>query len=99
MPHRRDGSNQQRFHLPNGLVEAYKNSSGNDAVTDIVFDDFGNVCQPHHVAIVQSVPGIDAHSEFIGEFRGLRNGLYFRVGFFRAFGIRITARVDLDEIG
>ena len=98
MSHRRDGSTQQRFHLPNGLVEAYKNRSGNDAVADIVFDDFRNVSQPRQVAIVQTVPGIDAHSEFVRELRGLRNGFYFRVGFFRAPGIRIPAGMELNEI-
>ena len=99
MPRRRDGSTQQCFHLANGLVEAHQNRSGNDAVADVVFDDFRNVSQPRQVAIVQAVPGIDAHSEFVGELRGLRNGRYFRVGFFRAPGIRIPARMELDEIG
>ena len=99
MSHRRDGSTQQRFHLPNGLIEAYQNRSGNDAVADVVFDDFRNVSQPREVAIVQAVPGIDAHSEFVRELRGLCNGRYFRVGLFRAPGIRIPASMDLDEIG
>ena len=65
----------------------------------LYLDDFRNVSQPRHVAIVQAVPGIDAHSEFVGELRGLRNGFYFRVGFFRAPGIRIPAGMELDEIG
>ncbi len=82
MPHRRDGSTQQRFHFPHGLVEAHENRSGNDAVADIVFDDFRNMRQPHHVAIVQAVPGIDAHAEFVGELRRLCNRLDFSVGFF-----------------
>ena len=72
---------------------------GNDAVADIVFDDFRNVRQPRHIAIVQSVPGIDAYSEFVGELRGLCNSLYFGVGFFRAPGIRIPAGMELNEIG
>jgi hypothetical protein len=95
---RRDGSTQQSFHLPNGLVEAHQNRSGNDTVADIVFDDFRNVSQPRQVAIVQAVPGIDAHSEFARELRGLRNGLYLRVGLFRVPGIRIPASMELDEI-
>lgn len=82
MPHRRDGSTEQRFHLPHSLVESHQDCSGNDTVADIVLDDFWNVRQPHHIAIVQAVPGIDAHSEFVGELRGLCNGLDFRVGFF-----------------
>ena len=99
MPHLCDGSTEQRFHFPNGLVEAHQNRSGNDAVADIVFDDFRDVSQSRYVAIVQAMPGIDAHSEFVGEFRGLRNGRYFRVGFFRAPGIRIPAGMEFDEIG
>jgi hypothetical protein len=96
--HQGDGSTQQRFHLSYGLVEAHQNRSGNDAVTDVVFDDFRNVQQPRHVAIVQAVPGVDAHSKLVREFRGLRNGLHFRIGFFRAPGIRIAAGMELDEI-
>ena len=99
MSYGRDGLTQQRFHFPDGLVEAHENRSGNDTVTDIVFNDFRNVRQPHHVAIVQSVPGIDSHSQFVGELRGLRNGLDFRIGFFRALGIRIPACMEFDEIG
>jgi hypothetical protein len=44
------------------------------------------------------VPGIDAHSQFVGKFRGLRNSLHFGIGFLRAPGIRIAAGMDLDEI-
>ncbi len=43
VPHRRDGSTQQRFHFPHGLVEAHQNCSGNDAMADIVFDNFRDV--------------------------------------------------------
>ena len=67
-------------------------------MADIVFDDFRNVSQPRHVAIVQAVSGIDTHAEFVGELRSLCNRLYFGVGFFRACGIRIAAGMDFDKI-
>ena len=98
VPHRLDRSAQQRFHLPNGLVEAHQNRSGYDAVADVVFDDFWNVSQQCHVAIVQAVSGIDAHSEFVGELRGLGDGLDFSVCFLRAPGICIAACMEFDEI-
>ena len=40
VPNRRDGSTQQRFHLPHSLVEAHQNRPGYDAVADVVLDDF-----------------------------------------------------------
>ena len=73
MPYRCDGLTQQCFHFPDGLVKAHQNRSGNDTVANIVFNDFRNVRQARHVAIVQSVPGIDPHPEFVGELGGLRN--------------------------
>lgn len=40
VPSRRNGSTQQRFHLPHSLVEAHQNRPGYDAVADVVLDDF-----------------------------------------------------------
>lgn len=94
-----EGSTQQRFHLFHSLVEAYENRSGNDAVAYIVFDDFRNMREPHHVAVVQAVPGIDAHTKFVRELSRLCNRLDFSVGFFRAFGIRVAAGMEFDEVG
>ena len=99
VPYQGDGLTQQCFHFPDGLVEAHENRSCNDTVANIVLNDFRNVSQPRHVAIVQAVPGIDTHSQFVGELGRLRDGLYLRVGFFRALGIGILAGMELDKIG
>ena len=98
MPYRYDGLIQQRFHFPDGLVEAYQNPSGNDAVTDVVLDDIRNMQQSCHIAIVQAMSGVDTHSQLVREFRRLSNGLHFHIGFFRALGICIAPGMDLDKI-
>src|SRR5499427_3832414 len=92
-------SADQRLHFTDGLIETNEYGSRDDAVTDVVLYDFRNGRESFYIAVIQPMSCVHSDPQFVGQLRGLANGLELGISFFRPFCIGISTRVQLDEIG
>ena len=90
------GLGHQFLHFTNRLNESDHDRTGDNAVADVEFDDFGEFGQSFDVFIGQAMAGAYAEPEFVCEFCRMSNSVKLLVLFFGAFRVGVSSRVQFD---
>lgn len=89
----------QALHVPNGLIKAGKEGSGDDRVADVQLMDLRDPRNRNHVVVVETVPRIDNQAQRISVLGGCPNAIQFRITIAPFWKIRIMPGVKLNDRG